>query len=251
MYHWPRLYTLLQVSVYFWRDYPLLLLQFQCITNWGVELKYYIPSSFSYASHKQGDFSTEYDSRRENRVPGIPDKPGDCGKALSLAETEPQLCQVFVLETDCGRSESPLRRSYKVFGFLNKSMAVLQNNHLLFHELRSLLGRVAQKGQTANCTDQDSCLRWALIWRHLQMPMKTLDSSASIQTTLLVRRLTTAASVQSTIPAEASRTKRRRDSTTTRPARRCRAWPPWAARLSDTGWGKDPGGASPALGGFC
>lgn len=86
----------------------------------------------------------------------MPDKPGDGGKALPLAETEPQLCQVSTPHTDCGRSESPLRRSYKVFGFLNRSTAVLQNNHLLFHELRSLLGRVARKGQAANRPDQDS-----------------------------------------------------------------------------------------------
>ncbi|NXX01614.1 ABEC4 enzyme, partial [Larus smithsonianus] len=44
----------------------------------------------------------------------------------------------------------------RVFGFPYRSTATLQNEHLLFYELRSFSGTVVQKGHATNCTDQDS-----------------------------------------------------------------------------------------------
>ncbi|NXV13781.1 ABEC4 enzyme, partial [Cepphus grylle] len=43
----------------------------------------------------------------------------------------------------------------RVFGFPYRSTATLQNEHLLFYELRSFSGTVVQKGHATNCTDQD------------------------------------------------------------------------------------------------
>ncbi|NXK51989.1 ABEC4 enzyme, partial [Chauna torquata] len=45
---------------------------------------------------------------------------------------------------------------HQAFGFPYRSTANLQNNHLLFYELRSSSGTVVQKGHATNCTDQDS-----------------------------------------------------------------------------------------------
>ncbi|NXW29946.1 ABEC4 enzyme, partial [Phaetusa simplex] len=42
----------------------------------------------------------------------------------------------------------------RVFGFPYRSTATLQNEHLLFYELRSFSGTVVQKGHATNCTDQ-------------------------------------------------------------------------------------------------
>ncbi|NXV32352.1 ABEC4 enzyme, partial [Rissa tridactyla] len=44
----------------------------------------------------------------------------------------------------------------RVFGFPYRSTATLQNEHLLFYELRSFSGTVVQKGHATNCTDQDN-----------------------------------------------------------------------------------------------
>ncbi|NWT42788.1 ABEC4 enzyme, partial [Chroicocephalus maculipennis] len=44
----------------------------------------------------------------------------------------------------------------RVFGFPYRSTAALQNEHLLFYELRSFSGTVVQKGHATNCTDQDN-----------------------------------------------------------------------------------------------
>ncbi|NXO51342.1 ABEC4 enzyme, partial [Aramus guarauna] len=50
----------------------------------------------------------------------------------------------------------PYAEFHRVFGFPYRATETLPNKHLLFYELRSFSGRVAQKGHTTNCTEQDS-----------------------------------------------------------------------------------------------
>ncbi|NXI71703.1 ABEC4 enzyme, partial [Anseranas semipalmata] len=45
---------------------------------------------------------------------------------------------------------------HQAFGFPHRSSAHLQNNHLLFYELRSFSGTVVQKGHATSCADQGS-----------------------------------------------------------------------------------------------